>query len=114
VIPWNKQLLVGTSEVADSNVPDNPQPSAQERDYLFQSFTRLFPNSGLTTADIRYSFAGIRPLPYAPNKASSAVTRKHLLHDHTDEGAAGLISIIGGRHTGAGERVCLARRRRRR
>ena len=101
VIPWNKQLLVGTSEVADSNVPDNPQPSAQERDYLFQSFTRLFPNSGLTTADIRYSFAGIRPLPYAPNKASSAVTRKHLLHDHTDEGAAGLISIIGGKLTTA-------------
>lgn len=101
VIPWNKQLLVGTSEVADSNVPDNPQPSSQERDYLFQSFTRLFPHSGLTPADIRYSFAGIRPLPYAPNKASSAITRKHLLHDHTDEGAAGLISIIGGKLTTA-------------
>lgn len=101
VIPWNKQLLVGTSEVADSNVPDNPQPSAQELDYLFQSFVRLFPNSGLTPADIRYSFAGIRPLPYAPNKASSAITRKHLLHDHTDEGAAGLISIIGGKLTTA-------------
>lgn len=101
VIPWNKQLLVGTSEVADSNVPDNPQPSAQERDYLFQSFTRLFPHSGLTPADIRYSFAGIRPLPYAPNKASSSVTRKHLLHDHADEGAAGLISIIGGKLTTA-------------
>ena len=43
VIPWNDQLLVGTSEVADSNVPDNPQPSAQELDYLFQSFARLFP-----------------------------------------------------------------------
>ena len=101
VIPWNKQLLVGTSEVADSNVPDNPQPSSQEVDYLFQSFTRLFPHSGLTPADIRYGFAGIRPLPYAPNKASSAVTRRHLLHDHTDEGAAGLISIIGGKLTTA-------------
>jgi glycerol-3-phosphate dehydrogenase len=101
VIPWNEQLLVGTSEVADSNVPDNPQPSAQECDYLFQSFTRLFPHSGLTAADIRYSFAGIRPLPYAPGKASSSVTRKHVLHDHTDEGAAGLISVIGGKLTTA-------------
>ncbi|HWS16667.1 MAG TPA: glycerol-3-phosphate dehydrogenase/oxidase, partial [Candidatus Elarobacter sp.] len=75
VIPWNEQLLVGTSEVADSNVPDNPQPSAQERDYLFQSFTRLFPHSGLTPSDIRYSFAGIRPLPFSPGKASTSVTR---------------------------------------
>ena len=50
VIPWNKQLLVGTSEVADSNVPDNPQPSAQELDYLFQSFSaalsQLRPHAG--------------------------------------------------------------------
>ena len=76
VIPWNGQFLVGTSEVADSNAPDNPQPSAEERDYLFQSFARLFPHSGLTPADIRYDFAGIRPLPFAPGKASSAVTRK--------------------------------------
>lgn len=101
VIPWNEQLLVGTSEVSDSSVPDNPQPNAQELDYLFQSFARLFPHSGITPADIRYSFAGIRPLPFAPGKASSAVTRKHLLHDHTDDGAAGLISVIGGKLTTA-------------
>jgi glycerol-3-phosphate dehydrogenase len=101
VIPWNGQLLVGTSEVADSNNPDNPQPTAQEREYLFQSFVRLFPRSGLTPTDIRYDFAGIRPLPFSPGKASSSVTRKHLLHDHSDDGAAGLISVIGGKLTTA-------------
>ncbi|HEY2115752.1 MAG TPA: FAD-dependent oxidoreductase, partial [Candidatus Angelobacter sp.] len=101
VIPWNGQLLVGTSEVADSNPPDNPQPSAEERGYLFQSFAHLFPRSGLSPADIRYDFAGIRPLAYSPGKSFSAVTRKHLLHDHADEGAAGLISVIGGKLTTA-------------
>lgn len=101
VLPWNGQLLVGTSEVADSNTPDNPQPSPQEIDYLFQSFTRLFPRSGLTQADIRYDFAGIRPLPYAPEKNASSVTRRHLLHDHNGEGAAGMISVIGGKLTTA-------------
>src|ERR1700704_6624684 len=75
VIPWNGQILVGTSEVADSAVPDNPQPTAQEIEYLFQSFVRLFPHSGLTQADIHYDFAGIRPLPYAPGEPSSAITR---------------------------------------
>ena len=102
VIPWNDQLLVGTSEVADSNVPDNPQPTTQEIDYLFQSFVRLFPHSGLTQADIRFSFAGIRPLPYTPGKSSASITRRHILHDHVDDGAAGLISIIGGKLTTAG------------
>jgi glycerol-3-phosphate dehydrogenase len=101
VIPWNGQLLVGTSEVPDGHAPDNPQPSPQEIDYLFQSFTHLFPRSGLTSADIRYDFAGIRPLPYVPGQVASDITRKHVLHDHKDDGAAGLISIIGGKLTTA-------------
>jgi len=101
VIPWNGQLLVGTSEVPDGHAPDNPQPSPQEIDYLFQSFTHLFPRTGLTPADIRYDFAGIRPLPFVPGKVASDITRRHILHDHKDDGAAGLISIIGGKLTTA-------------
>jgi len=101
VIPWNGQLLVGTSEVADSNAPANPQPTPQEIDYLFQSFARLFPRSGLSQADIRFDFAGIRPLPFSPGKEAASVTRRHILHDHAHDGAAGLTSIIGGKLTTA-------------
>ena len=101
VIPWNAQILVGTTEVADSSVPENPQPAPGEIDYLFTSFERLFPRSGLSKVDIRYSFAGIRPLPYAPGKKYSDVTRRHILHDHREDGAAGLISVIGGKLTTA-------------
>jgi glycerol-3-phosphate dehydrogenase len=101
VIPWNGQVLVGSTEVADSDHADNPQPSPDEIDYLLTSFLRLFPRSGITKASIRYAFAGIRPLPYAPGKKYSAVTRRHILHDHSEEGAAGLISLIGGKLTTA-------------
>ena len=100
VLPWNGQILVGTTEVADSE-PDTTQPSAAEIEYLMSSFLRLFPHSGLTKADIRYSLAGIRPLPYAPGKSYSAVPRYHILHDHRGDGAAGLISLIGGKLTTA-------------
>ncbi len=101
VIPWNGQILVGTTEVADSGHPDDPQPAADEIDYLLSGFLRLFPHSGITKEDIRYSFAGVRPLPYAPGKKYSEVTRRHILHDHREEGAAGLISVIGGKLTTA-------------
>lgn len=101
VIPWNDQVLVGTTEVADSGDPGEAEPSTEEIDYLFDSFTRLFPSSRLTTADIRYTFAGVRPLPYSPGKEMSEVTRQHVIHDHCHEGAAGLISIIGGKLTTA-------------
>lgn len=101
VIPWNGQILVGSTEVADSDHEDNPQPSSDEVDYLLNSFLRLFPRSGITKSDIRYSFAGIRPLPYSPGKKYAAVTRRHILHDHREEGAGGLISLIGGKLTTA-------------
>jgi len=102
VLPWNGQILVGTTEAADSDRPDKPQPSAGEVEYLMTSFLRLFPHSGLLKSDIRYSFAGVRPLPYAPGRKHSAVTRRHVLHDHRHEGAAGLVSVIGGKLTTAG------------
>jgi glycerol-3-phosphate dehydrogenase len=101
VIPWNNQVLVGTTEIADSGDPGKSQPAAEEIDYLFDSFRRLFPRSGLDKADIRYAFAGVRPLPYCPGKKISDVTRKHIIHDHKHDGAAGLFSIVGGKLTTA-------------
>ncbi len=106
VIPWNRQVLVGTTEIFDSGLPDNAQPSAEEVSYLFQNFARLLPRTGLTQADVRYAFAGIRPLPYAPGKKYSGISRRHALRDHADDGAAGLLSVIGGKLTTA---VALAR-----
>lgn len=101
VIPWNQQILVGTTEVDDSGDPGCVQPASAEIDYLFASLLRMFPKSGLSKADIRYTFAGIRPLPYSPGKKAAAITRRHIIHDHQDDGAAGLISIIGGKLTTA-------------
>ncbi len=103
VIPWNEQVLVGTTEVADQGDPGKVQPSAEEIDYLVRSLLRLFPGVKLSPADIRYSFAGVRPLPFAPKENASAVTRKHYLHDHAADGAQHMISVIGGKLTTAAE-----------
>jgi glycerol-3-phosphate dehydrogenase len=111
VIPWNEQVLVGTTEVADGNDPGRVQPSADEIDYLLRSFSQLFPQVRLSHADIHFAFAGVRPLPFSPKKNPSAVTRKHYLHDHTADGAAQMISVIGGKLTTAGSlaRECATR-----
>ena len=101
VLPWNEQVLVGTTEVADTEDPANAAPSADEVQYLLQTVTRLFPKARLSSRDIHYTFAGIRPLPYAPDSKLSAVTRRHILHDHSDEGTARMISVLGGKLTTA-------------
>jgi glycerol-3-phosphate dehydrogenase len=101
VIPWNDQMLVGTTEVPDTGDPGKTAPSNEEIEYLRRTVSQLFPKAKLSAHDIKYAFAGVRPLPSAPKDKPSAVTRRHFLHDHTAEGAAKMISVIGGKLTTA-------------
>ncbi len=101
VVPWNEQVLVGTTEVPDSGDPGKTAPSNEEIEYLLRTVAKLFPKAKISAHDIKYAFAGVRPLPNSPGNKASAVTRRHFLHDHTPEGAARLISVIGGKLTTA-------------
>lgn len=101
VLPWNDQVLVGTTEVADTGDPGKATPSPQEIEYLIKLVAGLFPKAKLSLHDIKYTFAGIRPLANARGDKPSAVTRRHFLHDHSDEGATRMISVIGGKLTTA-------------
>jgi glycerol-3-phosphate dehydrogenase len=101
VLPWNEQIMVGTTEVPDSGDPSRTTPSAEEIEYLLRAVVQLFPKSRISAQDIKYAFAGVRPLPYTPDNSPSAVTRRHFLHDHADDGAARMISVIGGKLTTA-------------
>src|SRR5580658_9216576 len=101
VVPWNEQLLVGTTEVADTGDPGRTEPSAEETGYLLSSVAKLFPKAKLSGHDVKYAFAGVRPLPSAEGNRPSAVTRGHFLHEHTGKGAARMISVIGGELTTA-------------
>ena len=101
VLPWNDQILVGTTEVADNGDPSRTVPSADEINYLVRSVAQLFPKAKISAQSVKHAFAGIRPLPYSPDSKPSAVTRRHILHDHSDDGAAHMISVIGGKLTTA-------------
>jgi glycerol-3-phosphate dehydrogenase len=101
VLPWNEQILVGTTEVPDSGDPARTAPSNEEIEYLLRTVTKLFPKAKISAHDIKYAFAGVRPLPNTPGDKPSAVTRRHFLHDHSDDGAQKLISVIGGKLTTA-------------
>jgi len=65
LIPWNEQVLVGTTEVPDQSDPGKTQPSPDEIEYLLNSVHALFPGARVSANDVRYAFAGVRPLPFA-------------------------------------------------
>lgn len=111
VIPWNEQLLVGTTEVGDTSDPGQVQPSSAEIQYLLGSVQGLYPRAGVSGGDVTCALAGVRPLPYSPGAKLSGLSRRHYLHDHSGDGAAGMISVIGGKLTTAASlaRECVAK-----
>jgi glycerol-3-phosphate dehydrogenase len=96
VIPWNGLYLIGTTDLRYHGDPGEATISAAELEYLVEETERLFPGSGGVAPRVLYTQAGVRPLPYEPGTDESAVTRRHLIHEHT---VRGLYSVVGGKLT---------------
>jgi glycerol-3-phosphate dehydrogenase len=98
IIPWNRQFLIGTTDIRYSGDPDDARASTVEIDYLLTETNRLFPQAQLTRHDIHFTYSGVRPLPKHESGPESAITRKHIIKKHRIL-ARGLVSIIGGKLT---------------
>ena len=106
IAPWNGMLQVGTTEVRQSDDPSLASPTAEEAGFLLHSASALFPQARLTITDIVFSYAGVRPVPYRPRQnvlhfGANAPSCRHVMHNHADEGALGLLSIFGATLTTA-------------
>lgn len=99
IVPWLGQYLIGTTDERYDGKLDHIKADDDEIDYLIAETNRVLPAAHLTRKDIRFTYSGVRPLPYAEGKKAGSITRAHILHDHTKEGASNLISLIGGKLT---------------
>lgn len=98
IIPWGGRYLIGTTDKKYDDDPDAAMADAAEVDYLLSEVNSLMPGAGLTEDDILYTYSGVRPLPYVPEKSEWKVPRSHVIHDHAPR-RRGLLSIIGGKLT---------------
>ena len=99
IIPWRGKYMIGTTDIRFDEDPDLARCDIGEVDYLLGEVNSLIPDANLTLDDVLYTFSGVRPLPYVPDKAESSVPRSHVLHDHSDTGLPGLITVVGGKLT---------------
>ena len=98
VLPWTGRYLIGSTDLYYKDDLDYVRMDDDELDYLVKETNILFPSANLTPEKILYSYSGIRPLPYVEGKSTAAVTRRHIIYDHSPE-VKGLISIVGGKLT---------------
>lgn len=98
IIPWNHQYLIGTTDIRYDEDLDQIRASREEIDYLLAETNRVFPQATLGIEDIRYAYAGVRPLPRKEKGPESAITRRHIIKVHKDLDSR-VLSIIGGKLT---------------
>ena len=99
ILPWLGQYLIGTTDERYEESLDTIKASDEEIDYLIAETNRVLPSAHLTREDVRFTYSGVRPLPYTEGKKAGSITRAHILHDHAKEGAENLVSLIGGKLT---------------
>ena len=99
VNPYEDDLcLIGTTDVPYAGAAEDVAIDDAEIDYLLAAVNRYVTHE-LQRADIRYAYAGVRPL-YDDNAANpSAVTRDYVFDTDGDAGRAPLLSVFGGKIT---------------
>ncbi len=96
LIPWYHRLIVGSTECRYHGDLRNVRPSADEVDDLFDSLAAFFPMAGLTRADIRCAYAGVRPIIPQTVQSENGLSREHRIDV---DPAHNLVTITGGKLT---------------
>jgi glycerol-3-phosphate dehydrogenase len=96
MIPWQRRILVGTTDEECALTEKDIPLENDDVDYLLKYVNRYFEKT-VTKAQVRSGFGGLRPLLQADPTADS----KNLVRDHEVETCkqSGLVSIIGGKWT---------------
>jgi glycerol-3-phosphate dehydrogenase len=101
ILPWYRYTLVGTTDLRYDGDPSTATCTPDELAYLLNEATRLFPATPLRREHVRYTYCGVRPLPWMPDGTDeSEIPRSHYIIDHAKRGGPnGLLSIVGGKLT---------------
>lgn len=99
IIPWNRKLLIGTTDLPYEGDLDEVRAGEEEIDYLIRETNHVVPAARLTRDSILFTYSGVRPLPFiAGGRDARGITRRHFVRDHAPE-IEGLLSIVGGKLT---------------
>ncbi|MBW2667413.1 MAG: FAD-dependent oxidoreductase, partial [Deltaproteobacteria bacterium] len=95
MIPWNEHVVIGTTDTPVDTIPMEPIPSDEEIDWLLETSGHYLTRNP-RRADVRATFAGIRPLVKSGGEDHTAA----LSRDHTvNVSKSGLVTIAGGKWT---------------
>jgi glycerol-3-phosphate dehydrogenase len=93
VIPWREFSLVGTTDTDFDGDPDRVWATRGEVEYLLDAVRQVLPDPRVDIAQVRYTYAGVRPLSSDPSARAGAVSRQHKV---VAEGPGGRVLSVTG------------------
>jgi glycerol-3-phosphate dehydrogenase len=94
LVPWHDQILVGGSAVPDRGDPAKVEPPKEDIQELLGAVQALLPSLQVSRENIKHAFSGL--FLDVAGSARPAAAGSYLLHDHADEGAANMTTVLGG------------------
>ncbi|HIE97351.1 MAG TPA: glycerol-3-phosphate dehydrogenase/oxidase [Fuerstia sp.] len=98
ILPFNDNVLVGTTDVRFTERPDQAIATDDELDYLIDLVNDVMPETPLCRADVSMHYSGVRPLPYRPDGRTAAISRDHSICHHR-ECLIPTFTLVGGKLT---------------
>jgi len=99
MIPYEERYtLVGTTEVPETGEPGAATASDEEVAYLCRAVNRYLAKP-VSSADVVWRYAGVRPLYDDGKSDPSAITRDYTLRVDDAAGTAPVLSVFGGKIT---------------
>lgn len=95
LMPHENESIIGTTDDDYYGDPDDLEAANDEVEYLLEGAASLVP--GVRSARVTRAWCGLRTTIYAYGPNEDALSREHQLLDGAADGAAGLLSIVGGK-----------------
>lgn len=94
-IPWRENTYVGTTDTDWQGDPDRVETEPADVGYLLEAMAVAFPTWPVSAADIRATWAGLRPLISEEGVDTYRVSREH----EVVVDPCGLVTVAGGKLT---------------
>jgi glycerol-3-phosphate dehydrogenase len=99
VLPWRGLSLLGTTDAAFHGDPGSVYATESDIAEFLTFINKYLPQAKLTRGDVRFAYAGLRPLVDDGSGDTYDASRRAELIDHKSDGVDGLFSAIGGKWT---------------
>jgi len=96
VIPWREFSLVGTTDTDFDGDLDRVHATRDEVDYLLGEARKALPDPRVRREEVRYTYAGVRPLSYQEGTSATKTSRAHRI---VVEAGGRFVSITGTKLT---------------